>query len=148
MSHTFVTTIDLNGKTATGFRVPVEVVDAMGAGRRPKVTVTLNGHSYRSTVAVYGGVPMLPLSAQNRAAAGVRAGERVTVTLELDDAPRTVEIPDDLARALAAEPAARAAFEALSYSRRRAHVDAVTSAKRPETRARRIARVVGELLEQ
>ena len=148
MSHTFVTTIDLNGKTATGFRVPVEVVEAMGAGRRPKVTVTLNGHSYRSTVAVYGGVPMLPLSAQNRAAAGVRAGERATVTLELDDAPRTVEIPDDLARALAAEPTARASFEALSYSRRRAHVDAVTSAKRPETRARRIARVVGELSEQ
>ncbi|MDY4040952.1 MAG: YdeI/OmpD-associated family protein [Collinsella sp.] len=148
MSHTFVTTIDLNGKTATGFRVPVEVVEAMGAGRRPKVTVTLNGHSYRSTVAVYGGVPMLPLSAQNRAAAGVRAGERATVTLELDDAPRTVEIPDDLARALAAEPTARASFEALSYSRRRAHVDAVTSAKRPETRARRIARIVGELSEQ
>lgn len=145
MSQTFTTEIELGGKTATGFRVPTEAVEAIGAGKKPKVLVSINGHTYRSTVAVYGGVFMLPLSAQNREAAGVEAGDTVEVTLEHDTAERRVEVPDDLAAALDSHPGTRAAFDALSFSKQRQRAEAVASAKRPETRERRIAKVIGEL---
>ena len=141
----FKTTIELGGKTATGFQVPSEVVAGLGTGKRPKVSVTIGGHTYRSTVAVYGGVFMLGVSAENRAAAGVSAGDVVEVELAADRAPRTVEVPDDLAAALAARPAARAAFDALSYSNQRARVLAVEAAKSPGTRARRVAKTVSDL---
>jgi hypothetical protein len=142
---TFDTVIELGSKTATGFRVPARVVDALDSGKKPKVLVSIGGHTYRSTVAVYGGEYMIPLNAENRSSAGVSAGETVSVGIELDTAERTVTVPDDLAAALAADQRARDAFEALSYSKRRAHVIAVESAKRPETRVRRIEKVVTEL---
>ncbi|GAB7042257.1 MULTISPECIES: YdeI/OmpD-associated family protein [Catenuloplanes] len=138
----FTTEVLSSGKSATGLRVPDEVVEALGAGRKPPVRVTINGYAYRSTVAVMGGVFMVPLSAAHRTGAGVSAGDTVTVGLELDSAPREVEVPDDLAAALAAAPDARAAFDALSYSRKRALVLPVTDAKTAETRARRVAKVV------
>jgi hypothetical protein len=141
----FRTTIELGGKTATGFQVPAEVVAALGSGKKPPVTVTIGGHSYRSTVAVYGGLHYLPLSAENRAGAGVAAGDEVDVDVELDTAPRQVVVPADLASALDAAPAARRAFDDLSYSLRRRHVLAVEQAKTEQTRARRIAKVVAEL---
>src|SRR5687768_14608257 len=104
MEETFTTAIQkAEGLNATGIRVPAEVIAALGAGKRPKVKITLNGYSYRSTVAAYSDdVYMLPLSQEHRAAAGVEAGDEVEVTLELDTEPRTVEVPDDLAAALAA----------------------------------------------
>lgn len=145
MTHRFETTIELHGKTATGFQVPVAVVEALGPGKKPKVLVTIGPHTYRSTVAVYDGVPMLPLSAENRTAAGVQAGETVEVTIGLDTAARTVEVPDELASALAASAGARAAFDALSYSKQRERVLAVESAKAEETRRRRIDKIVAEL---
>ncbi|WP_245670756.1 DUF1905 domain-containing protein [Nocardia flavorosea] len=98
---TFDTVIELAGKTATGFRVPAPVVEELGSGKKPKVAVRIGGHTYRSTVAVYGGEYMLPLSAENRNAAGVSAGETVTVDVELDTSERTVTVPGDLAAALA-----------------------------------------------
>jgi hypothetical protein len=134
----FRTTVELGGKTATGMRVPPEVVDALGAGKKPPVRVTIGGHTYRSTVASRGGVFLLPLSAENRAAAGVAAGDEVDVDVELDDAPREVTVPDDLRTALDADEGARAAFEALPYSHRQRHVLAIEDAKTPETRARRV----------
>ncbi|HEU5483302.1 MAG TPA: YdeI/OmpD-associated family protein [Microlunatus sp.] len=143
--HRFRATIELHGKTATGFEVPAEVVSALASGKKPKVSVTIGPHTYRSTVAVYGDLYMLPLSAENRTAAGVAAGQRVDVELVLDSAPRTVAVPDDLAAALRERPEAKAAFDALSYSHRRAHVLAVEAAKRPETRARRVAKAVEQL---
>ncbi|WP_406629166.1 YdeI/OmpD-associated family protein [Amycolatopsis sp. WGS_07] len=145
MSHTFRTLVELNGKTATGLRVPAEVVEALGQGRRPKVRVTIGPHTYRSTVAVYSDEFMLPLSAANREAAGVAAGETVEVTLEADLAERTVEVPGELAAALASRAGARAAFDKLSFTAQRERVEAVTSAKRAETRERRIAKIVAEL---
>ncbi len=143
--HRFDTEIELHGKTATGFRVPVSVVQALGSGKKPRVVVTIGPHTYRSTVAVYDGVPMLPLSAENRTAAGVRSGEIVEVGLTLDTAERSVDVPPDPAAALAERPGAQASFDALSYSRRRAHVLAVEGAKAADTRARRVARVVDDV---
>jgi hypothetical protein len=143
----FRTQIELGGKTATGFEVPADVVEALGRGKRPPVTVRIGEHEYRSTVAVMDGRYLLPLSAENRAAAGVTADDEVEVELELDTAPREVDVPDDLARALDAEPNARRTFDGLSNSNRKWHVLQVTGAKTDETRARRIAKSVATLHE-
>jgi hypothetical protein len=141
----FRTTIVQSGKTATGIEVPGEVMEALGSGRRPAVRVTINGYSYRSTVASLGGKSMVGLSAEHRAGAGVAGGDEVNVDLELDTAPREVTVPDDLAAALEAEPAARATFDGLSYSNRSWHVLQVTGAKTEETRRRRVTRSVEAL---
>lgn len=146
MKATFTTTVvQAEGKNATGLRVPAEAVAALGSHKRPKVTVTLNGYTYRSTVAAYGDVFMLPLSAEHREAAGVKAGDQVEVLIELDQEPRMVDLPDDLAAALAEHPGARTVFDALSYSARKEHVRQVETAKVPETRLRRIAAIVAKL---
>jgi hypothetical protein len=142
VAHTFRTAVELGGKTATGLRVPDAVVAALGSGRRPAVTITVHGHTYRSTVASMGGAFWVPLNAANRTAAGVAAGDEVEVTVAPDTEPRTVAVPDDLAAALAAEPGARDRFDALSFTRRKEHVLAVEGAKAAATRARRIDPVV------
>ena len=142
----FRTTIQLEGRTATGFSVPPEVVDALGQGKkRPAVTVTINGYTYRSTIAAYGDVFMLPLAAEHREAAGVAAGDDVEVDLELDTAPREVEVPADLAASLADEPEARAFFDGLSYSNKSWHVLQINGAKSDDTRQRRIEKSVAAL---
>jgi hypothetical protein len=141
----FRTTILQGGKTATGIQVPDEVVEALGSGRRPAVKVTINGYTYRSTVAVVSGRYMVGVSAENRAGAGVAGGDEVDVDMELDTAPREVAVPPDLAAALDAEPAARRTFDGLSYSNRSWHVLQVTGAKTEETRQRRIAKSVDVL---
>jgi hypothetical protein len=141
----FRTTIVQTGKTTTGIEVPDEVMEALGSGKRPAVKVTVNGYSYRSTVASMGGRSMVSLSAEHRAGAGVAGGDEVEVDMELDTAPREVTVPDDLAAALDAEPAARATFDGLSYSNKSWHVLQITGAKTEETRQRRIAKSVEAL---
>ena len=143
----FRSTIELGGKTATGLEVPAEVVDALGVGKKPPVVVTIGGHSYRSTVAVMGGRYLLPLSAENRTAAGVAAGDDVEVEVALDTEPREVAVPEDLATALAGDWVGRDAFERLSYSHRRRHVLAIEDAKTPETRQRRVTKALEMLRE-
>ncbi len=136
---TFRAVLKLGGKTATGIPVPDDAMAALGAGKRPAVRVTLNaGYTYRSTVGIVDGQPMLPVSAEHREGAGVAAGDEVEVMLELDTAPREVTVPDDLARALAGDDAARQAWERLSYSHKRRHVLAIEGAKAPATRQRRV----------
>jgi hypothetical protein len=137
-----------NGKTATGIEVPSELVEELGGGKKPAVRVTINGgHSYRSTIAVMGGQFLVGVSAENRAAAGVAAGDELDVELTRDTAPRTIEIPPDLAAALAAAPAAKAFFDGLSFSQQRWFVDPINDAKKPETRATRIEKAVARLSE-
>ena len=148
MKTTFSTTLQqAEGMNATGIQVPPEVVAAFVSGKRPKVKISLNGYTYRSTVAAYGGVFMLPLSQEHREAAGVQAGDVVEVTLELDTEPRTVDVPADLGAALA-ENGVRDAFDALAYSARKEHARQVESAKAEETRQRRIAKIVAALQEK
>jgi hypothetical protein len=143
----FKTTLQQEGKTATGFQVPVDVVEAMGKGKRPPVRVTINGYTYRSTVAAYGDVYMLPLAAEHRGPAGVSAGDALEVDLELDTEPRVVDVPPDLAAALDDAPDAKQAFEALSYSNKRRITLAVEGAKAAETRQRRIEKSIAILRE-
>jgi hypothetical protein len=139
--------VQLNGKTATGIEVPEEIVAGLGQGQRPPVVVRIGGHSYRTTVARMQGRFLIPLSAENRTAAGVTAGQQVDVDLEPDAAPREVEIPADLAEAIAADQAAQAWFESLSFTHRKEWVRWVTDAKKAETRATRITRTVESLRE-
>ncbi len=143
----FHTTMEQNGKTATGIRVPDEVVEALGSGKRPAVTVTINGYTYRNTIAVMGGVFMVGVSAEHRAGAGVAGADEVDVDIALDTAPREVTVPDDFAAALDAEPKARATFDGLSYSNRSWHVLQVNGARTDETRQRRIRKSVDMLRE-
>ena len=142
---TFRTTLEGNGKSATGVCVPDDVVASLGSSRRPPVKVTINGHTYRSTIAVMAGRFMVGVSAENRAKAAVAAGDEVDVTLELDDAPREIAVPADFANALGRVPAAKAFFDGLSYSQRRWFVDGIESAKKAETRERRVAQAVERL---
>lgn len=144
----FRTTIVLGGKTATGLEVPTGVVERLGRGKRPPVSVTIRGFTYRTTVAVMGGAFMIPLSAENRAGAGAAAGDEVDVEIALDTEPRELTVPADFASALADVTGARAAFDRLAYSRRREHVRAVEDAKTPETRQRRIDKAISQLREQ
>jgi len=143
----FHTTILQTGKTAAGIEVPAEVVEALGSGKRPPVRVTINGYTYRSTVAVMGGVFMVGVAAEHRVAAGLAGGDEVDVELELDTAPREVEVPPDFAAALDADPAARRTFDALSYSNKRWHTESIAGAKTDETRTRRVAKSVQALHE-
>jgi Bacteriocin-protection, YdeI or OmpD-Associated/Domain of unknown function (DUF1905) len=131
-----------DGKTATGITVPAEVLDALGGGRRPAVTVTLNDHTYRTTVGVMHGVAKIPVSAAARDAAGVAAGDILDVEIVADTAPRTVEMPGDLGTALSHNTEAREFFDQLSYSRQQAYVTWIGQAKQPATRARRVEQAV------
>ena len=142
----FTTTLVLGGKMATGIEVPEEIVTTLGAGKRPAVRVTINGHIYRSTVAPMGGTFMLPVSAEVRAAAELSAGDEVDVTLELDTEPRAVNVPADLQVALASNQAASDQFASLSYSNQRRHVLSIKGAKTIETRQRRIAKAIEALV--
>ena len=142
----FSAVVESNGRTATGFVVPDEVVAGLGGGRRPAVHVTVNGrHAYRSTVTPMGGRFMLPLSAENRTAAGVVAGDEVELELTLDTEPREAVVPDDFAAVLAADPQAQAFFDGLSFSNKQSYLEWIASAKTAETRERRLGQGV-ELL--
>ena len=141
----FRATVELGGKTATGIRVPGEVIAALGTSKRPPVRVTIGGHTYRTTVAPRGGEFKLPVSAENREGAGVAAGDEVDVDIELDTEPREVTVPPDFAEALDRDAAARRFFDRLSYSQRQWFVIGIEEAKQPATRQRRITKAVARL---
>lgn len=128
----------------TGIEVPPALLDELGAGKRPPVVVNVNGFEYRSTIASMGGRFLIPFSSDKRAATGLGGGDPITVELTVDTAPRTVEPPEDLAKALDAA-GLRAAFDALAPSHQKAHVTSVETAKAADTRTRRIDAVVAKL---
>ncbi|MEV7405904.1 YdeI/OmpD-associated family protein [Streptomyces sp. NPDC091267] len=128
-----------------GLEVPPEVVAALGGGARPPVVITVNGHSWKSRVALLRGRHLLGLSNANRQAAGVVIGEEVEIEVEVDTEPRVVVEPPDFARALDDDSVARAAYNNLAYSRKREHVRAIKSAKKPGTRRRRIEKAIATL---
>ena len=139
----FRTTVELGGKTATGMQVPADVVEALNAGKRAPVVVTIGGYSYRTTVAPYGGAYYVPLAAEHREAAGVAAEQEVDVSIELDTAPREVTLPDELAAAM--DDDAQAAYDRLSFTHRKEWVRWVEEAKKAETRTTRIEKTVAGL---
>ncbi|NTU65123.1 MAG: DUF1905 domain-containing protein [Chloroflexi bacterium] len=128
----------------TYVKIPFDVKAVFGKAR-PPVRVTMNGYKYRSTLSPYGADHYLPVNQTVRQGAQVKAGDRVTVTLVSDEAPRTIKPPADLVRALKANPAAKARWDELSYSHRKEYVQTLEEAKRPETRTRRIAKAIEQL---
>lgn len=125
--------------------VPAGIIDALGAGKRPPVRATVNGYTFRTTVAVYGGKFYVGLRKDIRQASRVQPGQRVEVGLEVDEDPRDVELPSDFARALEADPRAKAVFEALSFTHRKEHVQSIVESKKEETRRRRIDKAIQTL---
>jgi hypothetical protein len=145
-SQTFRTTLWAAGGNNVGIVVPDEVVTAFGRGKRVPVVVTIDGgYQYRNTIASMGGRFLLSFNAQTRRATGRGAGDEVEVRLDVDDAPRVVEVPGELAAAFAGDPAVAAAWAALSYSHQREHAEAINSAKAPATRARRVEATLAKL---
>ena len=141
----FRAVLQLHGKTATGIEVPTKVVQRLGDSKKPSVRVAIRGHSYRTTVAARGDAFFIPVSAANRTAAGVSAGQMLTVDVTLDDQPREVTVPADLTKALNHDAAAKSTFDRLSFSHKQAYVTWIEEAKKPETRDRRVAKTVGML---
>jgi hypothetical protein len=143
--QTFTTTLEATGGNNVGIVVPDAVLEALGRGKRVPVRATVDGYTWTTTTGSMGGRVLVSFNAETRKATGRGAGDEVEVHLEVDDAPRTVEVPEALASALDARPGARAAFDALSPSKRKAHAQAVASAKAEATRERRIAAVLDSL---
>jgi len=141
----FQALVELGGKTATGLAVPHDIVAALGTSKRPTVRVTVGAHTYRTTVASMGGRFLVPLNADNRAAAGVSAGDEVDVDIEPDDEPREVDLPAELAAALVQDATAQAYFDQLAYTHRKEWVRWIEEAKKAETRAARITKTVASL---
>lgn len=141
MALSITCTLDPHGP-ATAILLSDAQVDELGGGGRAAVIVTIAGRAARLRLGRMGGLNMIGISKANRAELGVEIGDTVDASIELDTAERTIEVPDDLAAALDADPRLRAAFDALAFTHRKEHVRAVLDAKRPETRARRIAATV------
>lgn len=143
---TFTTILEPGGGNNVGIVVPEEIVLSFGHGKRVPVRVTIDGgYSYRNTISSMGGRFLISFNAETRKATGRGAGDEVTVQLDLDDEPRTIEVPEPLARALAEDPAAAAAWDALSYSKQRAHAEPIAAAKADDTRARRVGKTMAAL---
>jgi antitoxin component of MazEF toxin-antitoxin module len=130
----------------TGINVPPEIIEKLGAGKKPAVVVTLNNYTYRSTVAVMGGRYMISLSAENRKNASVKGGDELEITIMLDTEPRTVELPADFQKGLDNNKQAQMAFEKLSPSRKKAIVVSINEAKTEETRSKRIEKAINSLV--
>ena len=140
-SISFRTTLSASGNN-TGIVVPVDVIEKLGAGKRPPVSVDLNGHVYRTTVGVMSGQHLVGVSAAIRKITGLSGGDPIDVTLTVAATPRAVDVPDDFAAALTAAPGARAFFDGLSNSLQRYHIDNMNGAKTDDTRQRRIEKAV------
>ena len=140
IAKTFKTTIFRDGSMCF-IPVTFDPKDVFGKVRAP-VKVTVNGYTYRSTIAAMGGPPCIPLRRSNREAAGLEGGETLDVRLELDTDTREVKPPADFVKALKAAPEAWDRWHDMSYSHQREYAEAVAEAKKPETRARRIAGAV------
>jgi hypothetical protein len=118
-------------------------VEALGEGaKRFPVVATVNGHTWRTSVARMGGEFLVGLPREVRAGAGVQAGDEVSVSLELDTKPREVEMPESLVSALEADPAAKAAFDGMAFTHRKEYARWIAEAKREETRQNRIAKAL------
>jgi hypothetical protein len=140
-SVTFDTTVVASGNNS-GIVVPEDVIERLGAGKRPAVVVSVNGYKYRNTVGVMGGKHMISISAAVRKETGLKGGDPIHVTLAVADTPREIELPEDFAAALSAKPKTRPFFDELSNSLQRYHIDNVNGAKSAETRQRRIEKTI------
>ena len=135
----------LTGKSSTGIQVPEKVVEGLGAGKRVPIKVTFNNYTYRTTIAPYRGEYWIPVAAAVRESSGATAGDILDITMAVDEEPRTVEVPEILAKELAKDKKAAAAFEKLSYTNQKEMALRISGAKGEDTRARRLAKALESL---
>ena len=147
MRQTFRATIQQTGVNTAGIEVPREIVEGLGGSKRPAVVVTLDHYTYRNTIAPMGGGWWVGVSQAHREASGLKGGDEVQVTLDLDTAPREIEVPPELAVALEADPVAKAFFDGLSYSNKSVFTLNVAGTKNPETKARRVEQAIAKMRE-
>ncbi|HJX78484.1 YdeI/OmpD-associated family protein [Glutamicibacter sp.] len=142
----FTTTLVAASGNNVGIVVPDDIVFGFGRGKRVPVTVQINGdYTYRNTIASMAGQFLISFNSETREATGKGAGDEITVQLELDEEPRTVEVPEPLAVLLSAEPELADAWNGLSYSKQRGHVDPIIAARGEDTRTRRVEKVIKAL---
>lgn len=142
----FKTTILTAGKTATGISIPDDIVESLKAGKKPPIKVTINGYTYRSTVAVMSGKYMVGVNAAVREISGVRGGDTLIVEIELDTEERVVELPTDFKRALDKNTNAKKLFETLSFSKQKNYITLIEQAKTDETRQKRVDKSIADLI--
>ena len=142
----FSTTLLQAGKTATGIKIPEEIIEKLGGGKKPLVKVTINNFTYRSAVAVMGGAYMVGVNAENREGANVKGGDKINVTIELDTEERIVEVPAEFQKQLSKNAAAKKMFDTLSNSKKKALIIPIANAKTDETRNRNIEKALKSLL--
>ncbi len=143
---TFTTTIHSNGGMTAGIEVPPAIIEELGGGKRPTVAVTLNGdYTFLYTVGVMGGRHLIGLSGAHRKASGLAVGDEVLVQVEVNETPREVEVPPELASAIAADPVADAAWQKLAYTHRKEWARSVAEAKAADTKERRIEKALSAL---
>jgi hypothetical protein len=147
MRQTFRATIQQTGVNTAGIEVPREIVEGLGGSKRPAVVVTLDDYTYRNTIAPMGGGWWVGVSQAHREASGLKGGDEVQVTLELDTAPREIEVPPELAAALDADPVAKAFFDGLSYSNKSVFTLNAAGTKNPDTKARRVDQAIAKMRE-
>jgi len=140
----FKTTILQTGNN-TGIEVSEKILETLDGGKKPLVVVTINNYTYRSAVGKMGNKYMISLSAENRKNSNVKGGDTVEITVELDTAPRTIDIPTDLQKALDKNKTAKANFEILAPSKKKAIVLSLTDAKTEETRNKRLEKIIESL---
>ena len=133
------------GKTATGIKIPEEIIEKLSAGKKPAIKVTINGFTYRSTVAVMGGAYMVGVNAENREGAKVKGGDKIEVTIQLDTEERVVEVPVELQKVLNKDSAMKKYFESLSYSKKKLLAQPIKDAKTEETKVSRIEKAIKAL---
>jgi len=141
----FSTVLLTAGKTATGIKIPDEIIEKLGGGKKPLVKITINNFTYRSAVAVMGGAYMVGVNAENREGAKVKGGDKIDVTIELDTEVRTIDIPAELQKALGKNAAVKKKFESLSNSKKKALTLPIANAKTDETRNRNIEKALRAL---
>ena len=141
----FDATLDLDGRTATGITVPPEIIESLGAGKRPAVVVTINGCSFPTTIGSMNGLAKIPLSAERRRLIGAEAGDALSVSVVLDDAPVEPEVPRELTEALSTDRASQEFFASLTTSQRKGFIASIDGAKSADTRQRRVEKVVAAL---
>ena len=141
----FDATLDLEGKTATGITVPPGIIDSLGGGKRPAVLVTINGHTFSTTIGSMKGAFKIPISAERRELITAEAGDVLRVSIVLDAAPAEIEVPADLAEALAVDQSAAEFFAGLTTSQRKGFVVPINDAKTADTRARRVEKAMAAL---
>ncbi|MEO6728842.1 MAG: YdeI/OmpD-associated family protein [Candidatus Dojkabacteria bacterium] len=144
----FTAKIFTGGGQTAGFLIPEDVMTSLGDKKRVPVVITLNGYSYRSTVATYEGKQAVGISIENREKAGVKIGDTLEIDVSFDDKPRIVEVPEIMQKELEKNPKAKEVFEGLAFTHKKEYVKWIEEAKKEETKTSRLEKLNQMILDK